>query len=149
MLYYCANEKYILHRLGQIEGFENISELLSFDSSSRRFESGCIIESFLEEKNLIYKSPRSALHGMFSQKPKPFVSFKLENASMGSNPYLDIYSLRHCISYEYSYDNAPIAFLIQVDKLIYEDEHGEKTLVGIMNCPEFMTIDVLGTVGNL
>ena len=64
---------------------------------------------------------------------------------MGSNPYFDIYSMRRCISYEYYYDNLPIVFLIQIDKLIQEDEHGEKIPVGLMNCPEFMTIDILGT----
>ena len=109
-------------------------------------ESKHIIESFLTEKNLLYKSPKSAVQGMFSKNQKPFVSVKLENAAMGTNSYFDIYSMRRCISYEYYYDNSPIPFLIQIDRLIYEDKHGEKTLVGLMNCPEFMKIDILGTV---
>ena len=109
-------------------------------------ESKHIIESFLTEKNLLYKSPKSAIQGMFTKNPKPFVSVKLENAAMGVNSYFDIYSMRRCISYEYYYDNSPIPFLIQIDRLIYEDERGEKTLVGLMTCPEFMKIDILGTV---
>ena len=146
MLYYCANEKYIFNRLNQIENFNKISESLSFNNSNKRLKSKCTIESFLTEKNLLYKSPKSAVQGMFSKKPKRFVSFKLENASMGINPYLDICSMHRYINYEYYYDNSPIPFLIQIDRLIYEDKHGGKTFVGLMNCPEFMKIDILGTI---
>jgi len=146
MLYYCANEKYIVNRLNQIENFNKISKSLCFENSKQRVESKLIIESFLTEKDLIYNSPKSAVQGMFSKNPKPFVSVKLENAAMGTNPYFDIYSMHRCISYECYYDNAPITFLIHIDKLIYEDKYVKKTLVGLMTCPEFMRIDILGTV---
>ena len=110
MFYYCASEKYIVNRLNQIEGSDSISELVDVGNSKHCLESKRRIESFLTEKNLLFKSTKSAVQGMFSKNSKQFVSVKLENASMGSNPYFDIYSMRRCISYEYYYDNLPIVF---------------------------------------